>query len=183
MRSIVAAGAIVALTLGAAAQAMAQPTSQDVERRGYVGVGGGVTFGTGDFGDATKIGWMVHGFGGYTTRGGMWGGRLDASYGQNALEGDGGNVKTFGATANLVLTPGRRPADFHPYFFAGAGGYRAKQTDLGGEWAFALQGGAGLQLHLGRRTDIFLEGRWLHLFTDNAANIIPVTAGFRWGGI
>ena len=183
MRRFVGVGAVAALLVAVAGQALAQPSSQVIERRGYVGVGGGVAIPVGDFGDATKLGWMVHGFGGVTTSGGKWGGRIDASYSQNELDLAVGNVKSFGATANLVLTPGPRPADFHPYFFAGAGGYRVKATGAEGEWAFALNGGAGVQLHLGRRVDVFVEGRWLHLTTDNSINMVPVTAGFRWGGI
>jgi opacity protein-like surface antigen len=82
-----------------------------------------------------------------------------------------------------VITPGHRPAGFHPYFLAGVGGYHVTSTGGSGETRLALNGGAGVQFHLGHQSDLFVEGRYLTIRTGQAVNLIPVTFGFRWGGI
>lgn len=153
----------------------------DMEARGYLGVGGGLAVPSGDFGAAANLGWVGHGFIGYTTRHGILGGRLDASFGRNPL--GLGSLWMGGATANAVLTPGHRPASFHPYLLAGAGAYHVNSTGGSGETALALNGGAGVQFHLGHRNDLYVEGRFLSIRTNNAVNLVPITFGFRWGGI
>lgn len=111
----------------------------------------------------------------------MLGGRLDVSYGQNKFEG--GSYKHLGATANVVLTPGHRPANFHPYLLAGGGIYHVRVTGGTNRTKPALNGGLGIQLHLGHRTDLYLEGRFISILSDPSTNFIPVTVGFRWGRI
>jgi hypothetical protein len=88
-----------------------------------------------------------------------------------------------GATANVVVTPGHRPAGFHPYLIGGGGVYHVNSSGGGGETKLALQGGAGVQIHLGRGTDIYTEARFLTIRTPTAVNLFPITLGFRWGGI
>ena len=179
MRRLARSLMIVGLMLGAAA------TTLSAQARRYIGVGGGMAVPTGDYGDATKLGWIAHLIAGFTTSGGLVGGRLDASWIQNKIEATSRSVRLIGATGNLVLTPGRRPADFHPYFLAGLGLYNSKQTDGVGssETSFAWNAGAGVQFHLGGRTDLYVEGRLLNIRTDNPISVIPVSIGFRWGGI
>ncbi len=150
--------------------------------RGYLGVGGGLGVPSGQFGNDANLGWIGHAFAGYTSRGGLWGGRIDASLGRNPL-GTPGGFWIGGATANLVVTPGKRPASFHPYFLAGFGAFHVNATGGSGETRAALNGGAGLQLHLGHQSDLFIEGRFLTIRATRAVNMIPITLGFRWGGI
>jgi len=175
---------VVVLTVVAAAPAAAQ--KQDIAVRGYFGIGGGLVVPSGDFGDAAKTGWLGQALGGFTTRGGIFGGRADVSFGQNSLKTGAGKIQFVGGNVDVVLTPGHRPAGFHPYLLAGVGVYNAKPT--GGasgsaETKLALNGGLGVQLHLGHRTDAYVEGRFLSVRSNNAINLIPITVGFRWGGI
>lgn len=153
-----------------------------VQSRGYFGVGGGLGVPSGTFDTNANLGWIGQGFAGYTTRSGLWGGRIDASFGRNPLGGPG-SFWLGGATANAVVTPGHRPAKFHPYFLAGLGAYHVNSTGGSGETRLALNGGAGLQLHLGHQSDLYVEGRLLSIRTERAVNLIPITLGFRWGGI
>ncbi len=179
MRKLIAVGA---LALAASLATPEDGEAQRLQRRGYIGAGGGLGIPSGQFGTDASVGWLGHLFGGYTTRGGLWGVRLDGTVGKNSL-GPGSSFWLGGGTVNAVLTPGHRPANFHPYFMAGAGPYYVNSTDGSGEVAVGLNGGAGVQLHLGHQTDIFLEGRFLTIRADRAVNLVPITVGFRWGGI
>lgn len=176
LTGLVSLAALLAFTSTAEAQ------HHELQRRGYVGFGGGLGVPSGQFGVAANLGWMGQAFAGFTSRRGLFGARVDASFGRNPFGGLGG-LWTAGATVNAVLTPGHRPANFHPYLLGGAGAYYVDASGGSGETALALNGGAGVQFHLGHRSDFYVEGRFLSIRTDQAVNMIPITLGFRWGGI
>jgi outer membrane protein with beta-barrel domain len=155
---------------------------RELERRGYLGVGGGLGVPSGQFGADANLGWLGQAYAGYTTRGGIFGARLDATFGRNPF-GSLGGFWTAGGTVNAVFTPGHRPAGFHPYLLGGAGAYYVDASGGTGETAVALNGGAGVQFHLGHRSDFYVEGRFLTIRTERAVNLFPITLGFRWGGI
>jgi opacity protein-like surface antigen len=154
----------------------------------YIGIGGGLALPTGDYADAFKTGWNLDALAGFTTRGGIWGGRVDLMWAQNNLKlGLNGHERLLGLNGDIVLTPGHRPANWHPYLLAGIGVYNGKETATGvsgSETKFAFNGGAGVQIHTGHRSDVFLEGRFVSVrISGNALNFVPITVGFRWGGV
>lgn len=162
-------------------------TPAAAQARGYVGFGGGVSIPVGDFADAAKLGWLGQVVAGVTGPSGMLGGRIDGTYSQNSLKGTGsGHFSLFGANADIVLTPGKRPAKVHPYFLAGVGFYNSKLSVGTGNSStkFAWNGGAGLQIHTGNRMDVYTEARFISVQTSGAStNFIPITIGLRFGGI
>jgi hypothetical protein len=105
----------------------------------------------------------------------------------NRKAGLNGHERLAGLNADLVITPGHRPSDWHPYLLGGVGVYNAKESAsgvTGSETKFAANGGAGIQIHTGHRTDVFLEGRFVTIRSSGGSlNFLPVTLGFRWGGI
>jgi hypothetical protein len=171
--------ATVALLLvaGAAAPVAAQA-------RGYIGFGAGASIPIGDFADAAKTGWLGQVMGGVTSANGMLGGRIDGTYGQNSFKGTGfGKLKLLGVNADVVITPGKRPAKAHPYFLAGVGFYNAKAGG-DGDTKLALNGGLGIQIHAGNRMDFYAEGRFISVRSEGGStNFIPITIGLRFGGI
>jgi hypothetical protein len=181
-RAILGLGILVA-----AAASTAEAQKKDISVRGYFGVGGGFAFPLGDFHDAAKTGWLANAIGGFTTRNGIWGARADIMWAQNSFKAVPGHERLLGANVDAVITPGHRPANAHPYFLAGVGVYNAKDTSpsvSGSDTKLAINAGAGLQVHTGHRTDVFIEGRYLTIRTSGSAlNLIPITFGIRWGGI
>lgn len=177
------AGLLLAVT---AAPAAAQ--RQDIKLRGYFGFGGGGAIPMGNYADAAKFGFLVNAIGGFTTRGGIFGARADVMWAQNSLKSTagGGNERLLGLNADVVLTPGHRPNNVHPYFLFGAGIYNANQSTQGisgSETKFAINTGFGVQVHTGNRLDLFFEGRFISIRATSAINFIPLTVGVRWGGI
>ena len=80
LTAVLSLGFLLSLTVVAEGQHRHSP-----QRRGYIGVGGGLGVPSGQFGTNAQLGWMSQGFAGYTTRGGLLGGRIDASFGNNPL--------------------------------------------------------------------------------------------------
>ena len=178
-----AVGLVACGVLLGAVQAAAQ---SDIKTRGYFGVGGGLSLPVGDFGDVANTGWVGSAFGGFTTRGGIFGARADVMWAQNGLKAGDGHQRMLGANVDLVLTPGHRPANVHPYFLAGVGLYNGKTSvsvGSGDETKFAFNAGVGVQIHTGHRTDVFFEGRLISFRSSDPLNFIPLVVGVRWGGI
>jgi opacity protein-like surface antigen len=176
------------LVLAIAAAPAAAQKKEALKARGYFGVGGGLALPVGDYADAFKTGWDADVFGGVTTKGGLWGVRADLMWAQNNLKaGLNGHERLAGLNADLVITPGHRPADWHPYFLAGIGVYNGKESAAGvtgSDTKLAVNAGAGIQIHTGHRMDVFLEGRFVTIRTSGSAlNFVPFNVGFRWGGI
>jgi opacity protein-like surface antigen len=175
---------LVAFGIGLVAAPLAAQT--DVKTRGYFGVGGGLSIPVGDFGDVAKTGWVGSAFGGFTTKGGIFGGRADLMWAQNGLDGVDGHQRMLGANVDVVLTPGHRPANVHPYFLAGVGVYNGKTSvsvGSGDATKLALNAGVGVQIHTGHRMDVFFEGRIVSFRASDALNFLPLVIGLRWGGI
>ena len=177
------------LLLGTAVSAAAQTKAvkRDVSTRGYFGVGGGLAVPVGDYGDIAKTGFVANAIGGFTTKGGIWGARADIMWAQNSLKAEDGHERLLGLNLDAVITPGHRPANAHPYFLAGLGVYNGKDTNpavSGSSTKLAINAGAGLQVHTGHRTDVFIEGRFITVRTSGTAlNFIPIVLGIRWGGV
>lgn len=171
-----AAAALLAGTLGAS-PALAQA-------RGYIGLGAGVALPMGDFKNCCKTGFLGQVVAGITGASGMLGGRIDGMYIRNRVKGTGtGHSTHVGVNADLVWTPGKRPAKVHPYLLGGIGFFNSKFGNFG-ETKFAFNLGAGLQVHVGGRMDFFGEARYLSVQTEGGStNMIPIAVGLRWGGI
>jgi outer membrane protein with beta-barrel domain len=170
----------------AATAAPVTAQKKDIKARGYLGIGGGLAIPVGNYGDEAKTGWLANLIGGFTTKGGIFGGRADLMWAQNGIVNAAGHERLLGLNADLVLTPGHRPANFHPYFLAGVGVFNARQSTTGvtgSETKLAINTGVGVQIHTGHRTDVFLEGRFISIRANSALNLIPITLGLRWGGI
>src|SRR5262245_37491163 len=110
------------------AASTAEAQKKDISARGYFGVGGGFGFPVGDFHDVAKTGWLANAIGGFTTRNGIWGARADIMWAQNSFKAVPGHERLLGANVDAVVTPGHRPANWHPYFLAGVGVYNGKDT-------------------------------------------------------
>jgi opacity protein-like surface antigen len=171
--------AVTTLLIAAAARPAA------AQARGYVGLGGGVNIPVGDFKNFNKTGWLGELIAGVTGKSGVLGGRIDGMYLHNTFKGGGGATKLFGANADVVWTPGKRPAKMHPYLLGGIGFFNVKNDDVANsETKFAWNAGAGLQVHTGNRMDFFVEGRFLTISTTgNSIHMIPLAIGLRWGGV
>lgn len=177
---------IMPVVLVAAAAGSLAGQGNTMRARGYFGIGGGLSVPVGDYGDLTKTGWVGDIFAGLTTKGGLLGGRLDAIWAQNGNSDDDGHTRFLGVNADVVITPGHRPAKVHPYFLGGVGLLNGKSTATGvsgSDTKFAINAGAGVQVHTGHRMDVFLEARFITVRTSNALNFLPIVFGLRWGGI
>ncbi len=188
MKRIGASGLVLGLvTLAAVSQAAGQvPSKADVESRGYFGFGGGLSIPVGDYGDFTKTGWVLQGFGGVTFRDGLIGVRADGMFGQNKDKGADQHMRLIGANVDLVVTPGRRPMNVHPYLLGGVGFYNAKLVGTPGapgSSKFALNAGVGIQVHTGHAMDLYVESRIITVRTAIRTNFVPLTVGLRFGGI
>ena len=153
--------AAVALVFAVAAPAAVQAQS--------VYVGGGGLFGVGDFGDLTDPGFM--GIAGLSFDLGESGASVgvEGSYGQ-ANGADIGDVEAlpdvnvYSAMGYILYGFGDGEA-IAPYVFGGAGllGTDIDTTDTSadGETEFGWQGGVGLDIPVGDRVGIFVEGRYM----------------------
>lgn len=178
MRRITGLVATALLFGGAAA------TPAAAQARGYVGFGAGLAIPTGHFQDCCKTGPLGQVVAGITGASGVLGGRIDGMYIRNGVSGTGtGHVTHIGVNADIVFTPGKRPAKLHPYLLGGLGFFNSKLGNFS-ETKFAFNLGAGMQVHLGGRMDLFAEGRYLSVQTEGGStNMVPITLGLRWGGV
>lgn len=171
----------------------------------YVGLGGGVNFPRGDFGNY-EMGWNVTGMVGNDFRSNPFGWRLDAAYDQFSERSN-----TAGAAADPTMLTVNGDIKFrvpfgvtrrsHVYALGGVtyGRYKdviiGEQTDANLQTVAALQAaglnttslgrstdewgwnaGAGVSFGLGARTNLFVESRLINL----EGNFIPVVAGLTW---
>lgn len=171
----------------------------------YVGLGGGVQFPRGDFGNY-EMGWNVTGMVGNDFRSNPFGWRLDAAYDQFSERSN-----TAGAAADPTMLTVNGDIKFrvpfgvsrrsHVYALGGVtyGRYKdiiiGERTDADLQTVVALQGaglnttslgrstdewgwnaGAGVSFGIGERTNLFVESRLINL----EGNFIPVIAGLTW---
>jgi opacity protein-like surface antigen len=175
--------AVTALLISASARPAA------AQARGYFGFGGGLNLPLGSFKDEAKLGWLGQVLGGVTTKGGMWGGRVDGMYARHTLKGiTPGHDALLGVNADVVVTPGKSAAKARPYFLAGVGVYNGKTTFTTGtnppsSTKFAFNGGLGLNIHTSKQMGVYIEGRYVNVQTEGGStSFIPFSVGLRWGG-
>ena len=168
-------GAVALLVIGA-------PTAAKAQARGYIMLGPGIAIPVGDYkDDGAKTGWLGQVAGGVSS--GMIGGRINGSFIRNGIEGTDENVRILGAMADLAVSP-RTSGKIGPYLLGGVGFQNGKNSTPGSEseTKFAWNAGAGFVVQAGG-IGIFVEGKFLSIRTaGSSTNLIPISAGIRWGG-
>jgi hypothetical protein len=150
-----------------------------------IGVAGGVSLPSGDFGDAANTGWHALGTIGVSTLMQPLGLRLDVAYNRFADKAPalaGQDREHFAVTSGTLNVTYRLPmtnSPFSPYLIAGLGAYHGSCSgSLGceGSTHFGWNGGLGINVAaLGLRP--FLEARY-HSSKD--LDFIPLTVGLRF---
>ncbi|HTC23187.1 MAG TPA: outer membrane beta-barrel protein [Gemmatimonadales bacterium] len=164
------------------------------------GVGGSVTVpvgdareggGLGDAGLSLAPGWQGMGLFQIHPFGNTLGFQLDGTYqrvGAAAMSFAG--RQQFNGTANVLYEFGHsRTTRVVPYVIGGAGVYSFRGHFDSSSTRFGLNAGAGLNLNLGLGT-LFLESRFHNVFgagfgadgSSTSAQLIPITAGFKFSG-
>jgi opacity protein-like surface antigen len=171
---------ILSLTSAALLLLAASATAQS---KAEIGIGGGITQPTGDFGDVAKLGW--HGLATITVFPGSQPFALQGSafYGQNKFDTGGGKTKLFGALGEFKLDL-RTGASFTPYVVAGGGLVNVKTSVPGGTSSSdnkgALDAGVGAGYTGASKVGFFVEARYVNVFDSGPdLTFIPVTAGLR----
>jgi hypothetical protein len=176
-RGMIVAGVVASLAAGGA----------QAQARGYIGFGGGVSIPSGDFADEVGTGWLGQVVAGITGPTGKFGGRINGSYARHSFDtllDDDPNIRFIGVMGDVVFTPGQPEAKLRPYLLGGLGFQNGKDNTATaeGETNFAFNFGGGVNIAMGRMK-LFIEGRWLSVRSDPvSANMIPITAGLRFGG-
>lgn len=161
------------------------PALATAQARGYVGLGGGMAFPTGTFGDAADTGYLGQIIAGITGPSSRLGGRVDGMF----ISNDYGpyTYQQVGVMGDVVLSP-RARAKTAPYLLAGLGFVNGKTTGtgspLGSETKLAFNAGGGLDIRTRGQVSVYLEARWVTVRTEvNSTSYFPVTIGLRWGGM
>ena len=72
---------------------------------------------------------------------------------------------------------------FKPYLTGGMG-YNNSIFHVGNSSTsqsdFVLQGGAGIQFPLGQKIDLFVEGKYTHVFASSTVSYLPIRAGVNF---
>ena len=176
-RGVLVAGVAASIAAGGA----------QAQARGYIGFGGGVSIPSGDFADEVGTGWLGQVVAGITGPTGKIGGRINGTYTNHTFDtvlSDDPSFRFIGVMGDVVFTPGQPDAKLRPYLLGGLG-FQNGKADLAGaesETNFAFNLGGGVNIAMGR-IKLFIEGRWLSVRSDPAsANMIPITAGLKFGG-
>ena len=180
-------------SVGALALALAASAAgaQNVgETRAFsLGIAGGATVPTGDFGDLYGTGFNVMGSLGFQPAALPVGVRFDVAY-HSLPGGDVGGVfelddlSIISGTANAVLTVSNT-GGVRPYLIGGVGLYRADGGDGEASTDFGINGGGGLEFALAGFST-FLEARYHSVFIDDMGtdvgnlNLIPIVFGLRF---
>jgi hypothetical protein len=166
----------------------------------YIGIGGGGTVPMGDLSDAYGTGFNVTVPIGWQSMTTPWGVRADLAYNRvkgEVAEFDDGQVElddgtiwsgTLGLTAQWPV--GASSTSFYlvggggAYHFRDFGELNASGTEITIEeenvTKFGLNGGLGINFAVGA-ADIFVEGRYVSVFTDgDNTNYIPIVLGVRF---
>jgi hypothetical protein len=181
-----------ALTLAAGAAAAQQQSPFTFGFGGSVMVPvGDARGGLGDAGPSLAPGWQGMGLFQIRPFGNTLGFQLDGTYqrvGATALSFAG--RQEFNGTANVVYEFGHtRTTKVVPYVIGGAGVYSFRGHFDSSSTRFGLNAGAGLNLNFGPGT-LFLESRFHNVFgagfnadgSSTSAQLIPITAGFKFAG-
>jgi hypothetical protein len=161
------------------------PRSADAQARGYVLLGGGLVIPVGDYHklETAKTGWLAQVAGGITAPSGIIGGRVNGTFMRNGFSNGSDHVRIIGAMGDVVVSP-KMQGNLSPYVLGGVGFQNGKSNGAGSEGStnFAWNAGAGVGVRAGS-IGIFVEARFLSVSTDGfKTNLIPISAGIRWGG-
>ncbi len=173
VRFITAAAVLSFLALPATTQA----------QTAFLWAGGGVTFPTGDYSDATDTGWL--GTAGIGVNIGGSGAAVfgEGIYGQNSFAGTAdGNAKLFGAMGGLIYRAGD-PANVGPYGFVGGGLLVVDPSDGDSESNFGYEVGIGLDVPTSGNVGFWFEVRYMGSTGSDTvdANIFGILAGIGVG--
>jgi hypothetical protein len=175
-----------ALTVGTLGFALVGlPGSANAQARGYVLLGGGLAIPVGDYHkvETAKTGWLAQIAGGITLPSGIIGGRVNGTFMRNGFSNGTDHVRIIGAMGDVVVSP-KMQGNLAPYLLAGIGFQNGKSNAAGTEGStnFAWNAGAGIGVRAGS-IGVFVEARFLSVSTDLfKTNLIPISAGIRWGG-
>lgn len=174
------AGAVVVAAAVSATGASAQ-----------ISLGGGPTFGVGDLGDVTEMGYHAQVSLGLNIASLPVGVRLDGAW--NSLKadeemmGEAGSFRYLSGTANAIINVPL--GGLQPYLIGGLGMYNGKFDHDGEEdnhehessTDFGVNGGAGINLALSG-LGVFAEFRLHHIFGegDSKPQFAPLTLGVRF---
>lgn len=176
--------ALMVGTLGLALTGLS--STANAQARGYVLLGAGLAIPVGDFHDqGAKTGWLGQIAGGITAPGGVLGGRVNGTFSRNGFSDSDEHFRIIGAMGDVVVSP-KMTGSIAPYVLGGIGFQNGKATGTGitddGLTKFAWNAGAGIGFRAGS-IGVFVEGRFLSIRTPGVAqNLIPISAGIRWGG-
>lgn len=181
LRRILAA-APLALALTTAAHAQTTGTGAPT-RPVSVGISGGLSLPTGDFGDAVKSGFNVGGLLEFTRPASPLAFRIEADYQRfdSKLDLPGaGNLRVISGVANILYKFAGETA--RPYLLGGVGLFNTGSSVEGSESEtdFGANVGVGLEIPLSGIT-AFGDVRYQSIFAspDNV-NIIPIRVGIRF---
>ena len=153
------------------------------QSRVELALGGGATVPTGDFGNAAKAGWHALATVAIFPGTSVLGVQATGFYGQNTFKAGGGKWKLSGGVAELRLEM-RSKAAFKPFFMLGGGlvDYKAALTSgpSASNTKAALDGGVGVAYNVGANGGLFLQGRYVIVFSPGShLTFVPFTAGFQ----
>lgn len=169
------------IALASIGLALAVAGSAGAQRPLALGVGGGVSFPLGDFGDAVESGWHAMGTIAWTHVMHPWSLRLDGAYHRFPYSGAGLDDEYQTATSGTLNLAYRIPfgaSAAAAYLIGGLGAYQSGcSLDCEAQTDFGWNAGLGLRfLVFGFGT--FLEGRYHSIQADAGdLNYVPVTLG------
>jgi hypothetical protein len=182
----VALSAALALATAVAAGAAG---AQSSTRPFSLGISGGLSLPTGDFGDAYNAGFNVSGHLGLQSSALPVGLRFDLGYNQWELDGFDANLRSLAGIANAMLFfPRPSGSTVRPYVSGGLGIYNTKRSrdvtggtvSTDGETNVGLNAGVGLDFGLSG-ISTFVEARFHSVFTDQSnTNFLPIVFGLRF---
>jgi hypothetical protein len=151
--------------------------------RAELALGGGITQPTGDFGDATKVGWHALGTITWFPSADAFGVQATGFYGQNKFDPGGGKFRLFGGMGELRLDL-RTEGSFRPYAMLGVGFMDVEAMPTGGnsstDTKVSFDGGVGLGYVGAGKIGFFVQARYVNVFFDGPdLSFIPITAGLR----
>jgi opacity protein-like surface antigen len=186
LRRLLSSGsvALAALTLSGASVAHAQGTGA-ATRPVSIGITGGLSIPTGDFGDFYSSGFNAGGLLEFSRPASPLAFRLEGEYQRFGIKdevtvGDPGDLRVISGVANVVYKFGGVMA--RPYVLGGVGLFNVGITEGDGdpENEFGFNVGAGLELPLSGIT-AFADIRYQSIQTEgDAFNLVPIRVGIRF---
>lgn len=181
--------ALRALGLVAALAAPAALSAQTSEKPVSIGVSGGLSLPTGDFGEGLNSGYNVTGHV-YFKPASLQSIRLraDVSFDRFSVDGLDANFRTLGLVGNAIYDfPTASSSMIKPYLVGGLGLFNSKYSQSIGEIEgsssdsnLGIQAGAGVAFQLSGFST-FAEARLVNIFSDNTSTrYVPIVFGVRF---